>query len=91
MTCSVKVCIYFIFVLLFFYVLFSVQESNTDEDKKLSASYENLSEGTTSKVLMLCDDQYLNLFSSILLLNIVYICINILSVSGENWRTGRDL
>lgn len=87
MILSHKVCI----CVSFFYVLFSVQESNTGEDKKLSASYENLSEATTSKVLMLSDDQYLSLFFSNLLLIIDYTCIIFLSVSGEDWRTGRGL
>lgn len=49
---------------LLFYILFSGQESNMDDYKKLSASYENLSEATTSKVLMLSDDVHQSEFLS---------------------------
>lgn len=41
---------------------FSAQELNTDDSKKLSASYENLSDAATSKVLMLYHDQHVSLF-----------------------------
>lgn len=69
MTLSHKVCcISHHLTVLCIYVLFSVQESN--EDKKLSASCENLLEANASKVQMF-NDHNLGLFLFVLLLIIL--------------------
>lgn len=66
-TVCYNIWLYFVCVLVFcmFYFRLCVQELNTDEDKKLSSSCENLLEATTSKVQMLSDDHNLSQFFSV--------------------------